>query len=89
MIHVTAIPERLGKTGAMDNRLSSGEASPRSRRASCAVCWQEFQEHSELDRHIRAHHPGRLLDQEELVARPGSCGLPAAEAGVGLLASND
>ncbi len=36
---------------------------------SCSVCWQDFSQLPELDKHIRVSHPDRILKQEELVWR--------------------
>jgi len=36
---------------------------------SCSVCWEDFSQLPELDNHIRASHPERVPEQEELFAR--------------------
>ena len=38
-------------------------------KASCSVCWEDFSQLPELDKHIRASHPDRICNQEELFAR--------------------
>jgi len=36
---------------------------------SCSVCWEDFSQLPELDKHIRTSHPDRIPKQEELFAR--------------------